>query len=131
MLQIKTKTDYGLLIMLELARHPEDFVPLSAIASKIGISSVYLAQLAQSLVKAGLIKSREGSRGGFCLVKTPNDINLLHIIEALEKGPELKCSINGQVCAHSASCSLPSIWSGVLTELKDVLRKKTLATLLN
>lgn len=129
MLQIKTKTDYGLLIMLELARHPGDFVPLSVIANQIGISSVYLTQLAQSLVKAGLIKSREGSRGGFCLIKPAADINLLDIIEALEPRPELKC-LAGLHCAHSANCSMPSIWSGVLSELKAVLRQKTLATLL-
>ena len=56
MLQIKTKTDYALLIMLELAKQPGEIVPLSGIAKKIGISSVYLAQLAQSLTRAGLIK---------------------------------------------------------------------------
>ena len=130
MLQIKTKTDYALLIMLELAKQPGEIVPLSGIAKKIGISSVYWAQLAQSLTRAGLIKSREGSHGGFYLVGDPASISLLQIIEAIEIGPELKCASGGKACAHSDTCSLPIIWSGVLAELKDVLRNKTLATLL-
>jgi len=36
------------------------------------------------LAKAGLVKSNRGSGGGFTLLKTPDDVTVLEVIEAIE-----------------------------------------------
>mgnify|MGYP001810228277 CR=1 FL=1 len=42
MFQIKARIDYGLMIMFELAKNPSETIPLSGIAKKMKISSIYL-----------------------------------------------------------------------------------------
>ncbi len=131
MLQIKARVDYGLQIMLGLAETPQNILPVSKIAKRMGVSSVYLIQIAQSLFKAGLIKSKEGAHGGYYLAQVASDISILQILEALDGKIELTCAINKDAhCPQMASCQVRNIWGKILPELRDVLKNKSLAYLL-
>ena len=131
MFQIKAKVDYGLLIMIGLAEQPKDIIPVSKIAKKMGVSSIYLIQIAQSLFKAGLIKSKEGARGGYYLARPAQKISILEILEALDGRIDLRCNINKNgECPHLDSCRARSLWEKILPDLKKTLEKRSLASLL-
>ncbi len=131
MFQIKARVDYGLQIMLGLAENPQKIIPVSKIAKRMGVSSVYLIQIAQSLFKAGLIKSKEGAHGGYYLAQAAPDISILQILEALDGKIELNCAIDKDVhCPQASSCQVRDIWGEILPELKDVLKNKNLVSLL-
>jgi Rrf2 family cysteine metabolism transcriptional repressor len=125
MLQIKAKIDYGLTIMTELAGHPDEIVSLSGLAKKIQISSVYLIQIARSLSRAGLIKSKEGAGGGYILTRPADKISLLAIIEALDGDNPGRGA--GEPKFH---CHLQGAWGVVVDDIKKVLEKKNLSSLL-
>ena len=130
MFKIKTKVDYGLMIMCELAKRPGQVVSLSPIAKKLKISSIYLIQISQLLARAGLISSREGSQGGYVLERPASKISLLEIIEALEGGIKVRCAVaSDKCCPNSEGCELRNIWTDVLGDLKSVLRDRSLASL--
>jgi Rrf2 family iron-sulfur cluster assembly transcriptional regulator len=130
MFQIKARVDYGLMIMLQLAREPKHILSLSGLAKRLGISSIYLIQISQSLTKAGLIKSKEGSRGGYILARAASQISLLAIIEALEGDIEARCLSGGKQCACLSSCQIRDVWSFILGDIRSTLKKRTLASLL-
>lgn len=61
-------------------------VPCSQIASKGEMPERFLLQVLRSLVNHGVLRSTRGVDGGYKLVRSPDDISLLEVIEAIE-GP--------------------------------------------
>jgi Rrf2 family protein len=131
MFKISAKTDYGLLIMLELARYSEQIVPLSPLAKVLRVSSPYLSQVARSLQRANLIKSREGAGGGYYLARSPEDIKILEVLEALSGKIKVRCAhSSNKACPHFQNCGLKSAWPLLLGDIKKSLDKRSLASLL-
>lgn len=131
MFQIKARIDYGLMIMFELAKKPTETIPLSGIAKKMEISSIYLIQIAKLLSAADLIKSKEGAKGGYFLARPAKHISILEIVEALEGKIGIRCRNQSPItCPHLELCELKSIWSDILVDLKGVLKKRSLASLI-
>ncbi|WP_374724409.1 RrF2 family transcriptional regulator [Calidifontibacillus erzurumensis] len=56
------------------------------ISNKLNVSPSYLKKITRKLVKKKIITSVSGNRGGISLAKSPEEINMLDIIEAME-GP--------------------------------------------
>src|SRR5438045_9726248 len=84
-MMFSTKAEYGVRVMVELAKHAgEEPVPLAEIAAKDRLPLAYLEHLVARLRKAGLVDSRRGSRGGYLLARSPVDITMAEIVEALE-----------------------------------------------
>lgn len=132
MFQISVKTDYGLLIMFELAKNKGEISPLSPLAKKLGVSSSYLSQIANSLQQAGLIKSQEGISGGYYLARRAKEISALEILEALSGKIQARCAHGKkEACPHTQNCALKSAWPLLLSDIKKGLAKRSLASLLN
>ncbi len=129
MFQVKTRVDYGLIIMLELAANGNSPLSLTGLANRLKVTSAYLIQISQPLTKAGLIKSREGTKGGYTLAKPAGKISLLAIFEALEGGIQRRCiSLNGK-CPNAKDCKARGPWDIVLDDIKSALNKRSLASL--
>jgi Rrf2 family protein len=78
------KYQYGLEIMLCLTKGSENSpIAKPKIAKSIGISQDYIEQIIRPLVKAGLIASQRGIKGGFYLATHPSKISVHDIIKAL------------------------------------------------
>lgn len=131
MFQISAKTDYGLLIMMSLARNSGSIMPLSPLAKHLGVSSSYLSQIARDLHQAHLIKSKEGAGGGYYLARSANDISVLEILEALSGKMKVRCA-HGEIkmCPHFKQCGLKSAWPILLADIKNSLINRSLASLL-
>ena len=89
MLKLSTKGRYGTRLMLNLARHKaegEDSVILKQISKEEDISIRYLEQIIIPLKIKKLVTSTRGAGGGYSLARQPANIQLLEILEALEKG---------------------------------------------
>ena len=54
------------------------------IAQQLGESPAYMAKVLRLLVKAGILRSEHGSKGGVLLSKSPDEITLLAIVEACQ-----------------------------------------------
>src|SRR5437660_12701575 len=81
-----TKAEYGVRVMVELARRGGDQpVPLAEIAEHDGLPLAYLEHLVARLRKAGLVASRRGARGGYLLARPPEEIRMAEALEALER----------------------------------------------
>lgn len=85
-MQISTKVEYGLLALLELAMHYYQNKTLGTpeIAERQNIPERYLDQILAELRRAGITKSYRGAKGGYTLARSPMDISLLDIVNALE-----------------------------------------------
>jgi len=86
-MRISRSIGYALVAAGYVAMHCEEKAVLSStIAKEYGIPLEYLLKILQQLVKAGVLRSKRGPRGGFTLSKPAEEINLLEIIESVD-GP--------------------------------------------
>jgi Rrf2 family protein len=135
-----TKAEYGVRVMVELARHPGDEpVPLAEVADHGGLPLAYLEHLVARLRKAGLVASRRGSRGGYMLARPAAQITMAEVVEALEGSiAPIDCISQAPdgsiVCSRESSpghvCPTKLLWSRVRFSIVSTLRETTLADLL-
>jgi Rrf2 family protein len=83
----------------------------------------------KQLVHAGLLRSFRGSKGGYGLTRTPAQISVAEVIEALE-GPIAitDCAEKGmQNCSHFLDCNARVAWSRISAVVREAMESVTLA----
>ena len=70
-----------LLIVLEKRDGP---ISPGEIAAELDASHAYIAKINTQLVKANILRSHRGAKGGVTLERTPQDITLLEVVEACQ-----------------------------------------------
>ena len=108
MLRLSKKADYALIAMKHLAQR-QDAVSSSAreIAGAYDIPIELLAKILQKLVRTGLLRSLQGTRGGYVLSKPSTTITVGDIIQAID-GPftVTACSTERNTCEQYGKCSI-------------------------
>ncbi len=130
-----TRGEYGVRLMVELARHGGDGpVSLAEIADHEELPRPYLEQLVVSLRDAGLVTSTRGAHGGYALTREPDAIRMSEVIRALE-GPlaPMVCAsedpIHAAACDRTAFCTVNPLWMKVREAVAGALDSVTLADL--
>src|SRR5258708_16043187 len=111
MLRVSTKGEYGVRIMVDLARHYDGCLrSLTDITQAEMLPLAYLEQLVKLLREAEppLVISTRGAHGGHKLTRNPAQITLGQVVRALE-GPisPMICATEGemlQICDFLDSC---------------------------
>ncbi len=75
--------EYAMRAMLALAAGDGTPMTTRVIAEAMKVPQSYLSKVLQSLVRARLVFSSRGLRGGFVLVRKPEQINMLEILNAV------------------------------------------------
>jgi Rrf2 family transcriptional regulator, iron-sulfur cluster assembly transcription factor len=131
-MQITRAGEYGVMGLMHLARcRPGQRTMLEEVSRQQRISKSFLAKIFQSLVKAGLVRSIRGAGGGFALAKSPAQIPVLDIIEAVEGRIIFqRCKMARPDCEHLGGCALCGLFERAQDGLKDTLTRTTLADLI-
>lgn len=138
MLRVSTKGEYGVRIMVDLARHySERPRSLTDISQAELLPLAYLEQLVKLLREAEppLVSSTRGAHGGYRLSRKPEDITMGEIVRVLE-GPiaPMICATEGemtQICGFLDSCKTQYLWAKVRDAVAQTLDSMTLADLVN
>lgn len=130
-LQISRKTDYAVRIMIELgASGNEERVPAKLVSRRTGVPKSFLYKIMADLVRAGLARTYAGATGGISLAKPAREINMRHIIEAID-GPICfnLCLIKPGECPRDKVCPAHGFWVDLQTNVIAQLEAATLDTL--
>ena len=130
-MQITRQGDYGIRSVLFLARQPFKKISFVAeISEEYKIPRSFLAKILQKLVKAKIVRSYRGVKGGFSLAKQAKDISMLEVIEAIEGKIHLNvCLMDKRKCDFSKNCPVSPVWALVQERFTDVLKKTNFADL--
>ena len=108
MLRLSKKADYALMAVRHLAL-PDGPLSTSAreIAEQYDIPIELMAKVLQRLVRAGLLISTQGTRGGYTLSRPPVAISVADVIQAID-GPFMvtACSTDNNDCDQYSKCSI-------------------------
>ena len=84
-MKINRSTVYAFIAVGYIARKNSDGAVLAASVSKeYGIPLEYLLKILQQLVRANILRSKRGPRGGFSLARDSEHITMLDIINAVD-----------------------------------------------
>lgn len=126
-MQLTRAADYGVRVMIHLANGiPGTRSSLTDLAGAAEVSPAFLSKVLQRLVRAGLVASRRGKRGGFELLERGRQASLMDILGALDGVPELNtCLIDGG-CHRSTWCAAHCVWVEAQEKMREVLAAATL-----
>lgn len=131
MLRLSKKADYALMAMKHLASK-QDQASCSAreIAEAYQIPSELLAKVLQRLVRARLLVSVQGTRGGYRLSRLATAIPVAEVIQAVD-GPltVTACSDDDQDCEQYARCSIRDPLWKIRGRIVDALNAVSVADL--
>ncbi len=133
-MKFSTRATYGLRAIINLAKNQnKESLSLAVIAKKENISLGYLEKIFATLKKAKIIKAERGVAGGYKLIKKPEEIDILEIINALEgKEPPFYCVENkGKVyCGSGCGCNVKMVFNKVEEAVKKTLKNIKLSDLI-
>jgi len=134
-MRITTTSRYGVRALFDVAYHGGGQpTQIKDISRRQKISQRYLEQIFNKLLKAGLLKSRRGPRGGYLLSRDPAEISVGDIICAAQ-GPiiPVKClsenNSKGKTCEILPGCITRDVWKETQKLLVDYYNSVSIADL--
>ena len=129
-MKLSSKGRYAVMAMADLAKsnsnHPTS---LTEISLRQGISVSFLEQIFLKLKKNNLVKSCRGPAGGYYLTRSPEQIKILNIINAVDERvktlgckKESKKGCNGK----SIKCITHNLWDDLEVYINNFFEKNTL-----
>ena len=130
-MKISRSTGYALVAVGYVAQNcSEGPVLAQRIAKDYDIPLEYLLKILQQLVKANVLGSKRGPRGGFSLGRPADKITMLQIIEAVD-GPMLSpMHLAEQTKGVPFSVRMEHVCSNAAKQAKAVYENAVLSTLL-
>ena len=134
-MKLTNKGRYAVMAMAELAKHDiKKPINLSEISIRQGISISFLEQIFLKLKNKDLVQSSRGPSGGYTLSKSPEEIKLSNIIEAVdEKVKTLKCKKDSKKGCNgkSTKCITHDLWAELEHHIMYFFEKNTLKDIVN
>ena len=130
MLRVSKLADYACVIMQFMAKNAASAPSAAVIANKTNIALPTVRKLLKQLSNAGLLNSSRGAGGGYTFTNTASDINLLHIIEAVDGPIALTDCCTQKGCQIIDQCATKESWRDINTVVVDALKAHTLAHLM-
>lgn len=129
MIKLSRMADYGVLLMVELARGGARSATSAELARATVLPQPTVSKLLKQLAAAALLTSRRGPSGGYGLARDAADISVAEIISALDGPIALtECMTHdGIVCEIEALCPTRTNWRRINDALVGALDSVSLA----
>jgi len=130
-MRISRSTGYALLAVGYLAQHKKEGIVLSQdISKKYNIPLEYLLKILQQLVRANVLRSKRGPRGGFSLAKPAKKISMLEIVEAVDGPMTGRLDLAEHAPREKFSSKAEQVYKKAVAQAKTVFDKAKLADLI-
>lgn len=130
MFRITKLTDYGLVLLVEMARDPGATYNPSGLAERLRIPEPTVSKLLKRLSGGELLRSSRGKNGGYRLLRDPERISLAEVLRVLE-GPlaVTECSVGPGHCELETACSIRRNWQQINHAIHRGLEQLSLAAM--
>ena len=131
MIRISKLTDYGVVLMADLARRGTgELHAVADLSSNTGLPRPTVSKVVKLLAKDGLLSSVRGAHGGYRLSRDPETISVAQIVTAMQGSIALvDCLDDSNPCSHEATCALKGPWERINRVLHAALEELSLANI--
>ncbi|MED7818462.1 MULTISPECIES: SUF system Fe-S cluster assembly regulator [unclassified Francisella] len=131
MLRISKLLDYGLLVVVTIAKNNSTPYSAAKVAEVTGLNIPTVRKLLNQLSIADIVVSKRGVEGGYTLVRDSRDISVLNIVEAIEKDVNLtECCDIHKKCSLK-SCTVSGYWKVLNNQLLEILSGTSIYDIVN
>lgn len=131
-MKISRSTGYALVAVGYIAQHSQESSVLAArISKEYKIPLEYLLKILQQLVRANVLRSKRGPRGGFFLSKPTEEITMLEIIEAVDGPMSTHLHLSEQTNNAPFSLKMEKVCREATQKAKDIFENTKLADVLS
>ena len=133
LLRLSKITDYGIVLLADLARLPEGASRNAReLALRAELPAPVVSKVLKALTREGLLESQRGAKGGYALARPAARISVAAVIDALE-GPVAitECALGPAVCSHEGSCSVRDPVHVINGVVREALSTVSLADLID
>lgn len=121
-------SDYALRMLMYAASAGERLITIEEAARVFGVSKTHLNKVANTLTRAGFLRSVRGRSGGLTLGRAPKDICIGDVIRLTEPDFALvECFASGNQCVITQRCKLPRMLNDAMASFHATLDRYTLA----
>lgn len=126
-MQVSKTLDYAVRSLTYMCNDPVLRHSMKEISEHQRIPISYLAKIMRRLVKKGIVGSSVGPEGGYTLRRSPREINLRDVYEAIEGEIRMVDCMNGDnVCVFFDGCTQLPVWDKVQSSIIKILEDTTL-----
>lgn len=122
--------EYALRAVVHLASTAPDARTTEQIATATRVPRAYLAKVMQGLCRAGVIHSQRGLGGGMSLVKSPAELTILEVVNAVDPIQRIQVCPLGLAAHGTRLCPLHKRLDNALAMVENAFRGTTLAEIL-
>ena len=122
--------EYALRAVIHLAHEAPAGRTTAQIAEATRVPKDYLSKILQKLAEKGIVKTQRGVGGGISLAKTPEELTILDVVNAVDPIVRYRtCPLN--LPNHGANlCPLHKRMDAAMAAVEEAFRKSTLAEVL-
>jgi Rrf2 family transcriptional regulator, iron-sulfur cluster assembly transcription factor len=122
--------ELGIQAVLFLSIKTKKIYKAEEISSELKVPKEFVSKVLQMLTGSGIIGSKKGKSGGFFLVKEPDQIKLIDIVDAID-GLDVftSCFLGFPGCSHETPCPVHNKWGKLREEAFKMLSEETLENL--
>ena len=128
MIRLSRLADYGIVIMTHLARRTDRQQNAAEIASATRIPQPTVSKILKGLVRAEMLVSHRGARGGYGLARDAHGITVAEVIEVLD-GPIALTScveVGQHDCGIESHCPARGNWQRINGAIRTALDNVTI-----
>lgn len=122
--------EYALRAVTFMATAPKAAHTVDRIAEATHVPVAYLAKVMQQLVRGRIVVSRRGVGGGFMLVKQPEKLRILEVVQAVDPIQRITTCPLGIAAHGKRLCPLHRRLDNALAEMERAFAASTLAEIL-
>ena len=101
---------------------------LKDLAREEALPAPFVGKILQSLVRAGILRSVKGPRGGYGLARPPREITLFIVKAAVDGTKDLEtCAVGLGLCSDEMPCPLHDAFKPIRQAIRRYLESTTLA----
>ncbi|MCL5674701.1 MAG: Rrf2 family transcriptional regulator [Candidatus Omnitrophica bacterium] len=127
-MKLSTRTRYGVRALIDIGSHFDGQpILIKDIAKRQEISKIYLEQIMLDLKNAGIVRSVQGTKGGFVLEKEPSLLTIKEVVESLQGRISIVgCITSKTFCHRWPNCPARELWVNVNNAIINTLDSITL-----
>lgn len=126
-MQVSRTLDYAVRSLIYMGGRPGLKFSMKQISESQHIPQNYLAKIMRRLVNRGIVRSKVGPEGGYMLRKTPAELNLREVYEAIEGEIRIiDCMDDESVCALYENCGQLPLWDRLRVSMVKLLEDTTI-----
>lgn len=130
-MQVSKTLDYAVRSLTYLSKEPVGRLSIKEISQNQHIPLNYLAKIMRKLVNKGIVQSMVGPEGGYVLRKSPREITLREVYEAIEGDFRMiDCMEKDSICILYENCAQLPVWDKLQISMIKILESTTLEDML-